>query len=149
MLRFPPTGHAAAWLAKPRSRSRLEDWKPKNWALNTLSCDTLHVRRTSTHAEDRWVSATAETIRMRAEPWQTALSNDWEETDAHTTGVFRWLGAWMQQCPFAREPVVCCGTSMAHHGPCWRTVCSPEETANYEVMRGFALAATNVSEIWR
>ena len=74
--------HAADYLVRPRSRSQLEHWKPKNWALNTLSCDTLHVRRagcsfkndvTSARCEDRWVSATAEMNRMRAVPWQSVV----------------------------------------------------------------------------
>ena len=140
--------HAADYLVRPRSRSQLEHWKPKNWALNTLSCDTLHVRRagcsfkndvTSARCEDRWVSATAEMNRMRAVPWQSVLDG----THGFEEGS-RWLGAWMQQCPFSREPVVCCGTNV----PCWQTVCSREETANFELMRGFALAAKNTSEVW-
>ena len=53
-------------------------------------------------------------------------------------GAYPWGGApaaaWLHQCPYAREPIVCCNGKAS----CWETVCSKEEKANFEVMRGFA-----------
>ena len=52
--------------------------------------------------------------------------------------VYPWgrapAAAWLHQCPFAREPVVCCNGNVR----CWDTVCSKDEKANFELMRGFA-----------
>ena len=107
-------------------RSRLAGWRPPNWALNTMSCDGLRVRGAGSLKGDRWLSADAEAERMRTErPWGT-----------------RPVAAWLHQCPYAREPVACCGKRT----PCWETVCSEEETANFELMRGFALAAHSTGD---
>ena len=106
--------------------SKLASWRPKNWGLNTLSCDGLSVRGSVTGSgsqrsitTDRTLSADVEAQRMRTErPWE---------------GIPAAAAAWLHQCPYAREPVVCCGKGAR----CWETVCSNKEKANFELMRGF------------
>ena len=108
-----------------RQGNNFAGWRPKNWGRDTLSCGKLLVRGAVSPsgqiAADRSLSADAEAQRMQMErPWGGTP-----------------VAAWLHQCPYARDPIVCCGKRV----PCWETVCSMKETANFELMRGFVHAA--------
>ena len=107
---------------------QLGTWMLDNWKHNTLNCDLLRVDAGG-GAPTRWVSARAEAQRMAAE-------RGGDDALQETPFV-----SYLQQCQFAREPVVCCGTSRLKQ-PCWQQVCSADELSDFERMRSFALRAS-------